>query len=107
MTGTHLLYPLDDHQLSLLEAVRYDNVPALLDTGRHASQLDLLGIVDHEDVTAGLIELDSGLWNHQRRFRRTPVHRDAYDPTGDQKTIRVRNLRAHRHRVRSGIHLDI
>ena len=72
LTGTHLLYPLDDHQFSLLEAVRHDNVPALLDTGRHASQLDLLGLVDHEDITAGLIELDSGLRNHQRRSRRDP-----------------------------------
>ena len=42
LTGTHLLYPLDDHQLSLLESLRHDDVSALLDTGRHASQLDLL-----------------------------------------------------------------
>ena len=42
LTGTHLLYPLDDHQLSLLEAVGHDNVSALLDAGRYAAQLDLL-----------------------------------------------------------------
>ena len=68
LTGTHLLYPLDDHQLAFLEAVRHDDVSALLDTGRHASQLDLLRLVDHQDIAAGLIELDSRLRNQQRQI---------------------------------------
>jgi hypothetical protein len=41
LTRMHLLYPLDNHQFSLLETVRHDNVSTLLDAGRHASQLDL------------------------------------------------------------------
>ena len=80
---------------------------ALLDAGRDAPQLDLLRVVDHEHVAAGLIELDGGLRNDQRRSRRAPFHRDADDPTGDQKTVRVRQLRPHRHRIRRGVDLDV
>src|ERR1700688_280781 len=76
LTGTYLLYPLDNHQFSLFEAVRHDNFPSLLDAGRHASQLDLLRLVDHQDIAAGLIELDGGLRNHQRRSRLAPFRDD-------------------------------
>ena len=103
----HLLYPLDNHQFSLLETVRHDNVSTLLDAGRHPSQLDLLRLVDHQDIAASLIELDGGLRNHQRRSRRAPFHDDADDPTGDQKTLRVRHLRPHRDSVRGGVDLDV
>src|SRR3984893_655661 len=107
LTGTHLLYPLDNHQFSLLETVRHDNFSTLLDAGRHAAQLDLLRLVDHQDIAAGLIELDGGLRNHQRRSRCAPFRDDADDPTGDQKTLRVRHLRPHRDSVRGGLDLDV
>ena len=56
-----------------------DDVAALLDAGRHAPLLDLLGVVDHHDVMAGLIEQDRGLRHHQRRVAALP--RSTMTPT--------------------------
>ena len=103
----HLLDPLDNHEFSLLEATCHDNIFALLDTGRYASQLDLLCRVNQEDIVAGLIKLDGGLRNHQNRPRLTAIHRNADNSTGDKKTLRVRHLRPYRHGVRAGIGLDV
>src|SRR5271165_5927618 len=74
LTGMHLLDSLDDDHFSLLEAIGHDDVSALLDAGRYAPQLDLLRVIDHEDIAAGLVELDGGLRNQQRRSRRAPLH---------------------------------
>src|SRR5215470_14264209 len=107
LTGTYLLYPLDDDQLARLEAVGHDNVAPLLRAGRYAALLDFLSRIDQQDIAAGLIEQHGGLRNCQRRSRRTPFHDDADDSTGGQKTIRVRHLRPHRHGVGGGVDLDV
>src|SRR5437868_12978255 len=65
LTGTHLLDSLDDDQLSLLEAGGHDNVPTSLGAGRDAALLHLFRCVDHEDITAALVEQDGRLWNRQ------------------------------------------
>ncbi len=107
MTGSHLLYPIDDDQLAFLEAVGHHDVTALLDARRYAALLDLLRAIDHEDVAAGLIEQDSGLRYRQRQSRRTPLQCDTHDPAGDQEAIGVRHLRAHRHGIRRCVDLHV
>src|SRR5258707_15836080 len=87
LAGTHLLDSLDDDQLSLLEAGGHDNVPTPLGPGRYAALLHLFRCVDHEDITAGLVEQHGRLRNRQRRLRRTAFHGDADDPAWDQQTL--------------------
>ena len=64
MTGAYFLNPLDNDQFALFEAVCHHHVSALIDSGRHASQLNLFRAVDHQDIAARLVELDSGLRHH-------------------------------------------
>src|SRR5215831_9955176 len=66
LPGTHLLHPLDDDQLSLLEAIGYHDVAPLLHAGRDAALLHLLRRIDHQHIASGLIEQDGGLRNDQR-----------------------------------------
>src|SRR5262245_25572260 len=107
LTGAHLLDAFDDDQLSLLEAGGHDNVPASLGTGGYAALLHLLRGVDHEDITAGLVDQDSRLWNRQRRLRLTAFHAHTHNPAWDQQTLRIRQLRPNRHGVGAGIDLDV
>src|SRR5262245_40564458 len=107
LTGTHLLDSLDDDQLSLLEAGGHDNVTTALGAGRYAALLHLFRCVDHEDITARLVEQDGRLWDRQHRLWLTAFHGDADHSAWDQQALRIRQLRPHRHGVGAGIDLDI
>src|SRR6266550_3577401 len=61
LAGTHLLNPLDDHQLARSEAVSHNNIASLLDPECYATLLDLLVCIDDQNIAAGLIEEDRGL----------------------------------------------
>src|SRR5262249_17971580 len=103
----HLLNALGDDELALFEPRRDDDVAALLGPSGDPPQLDFLGVVDEEDVAAGLIDLDRGLRNEEGRPWRTAFHRDPDDATWDQEPVRIRKLRAHRHRVGRVGDLDV
>src|SRR5262249_46799424 len=107
LTGTHLLDPLHDDQLALLETAGYHNVPTLLAACGNAAHLDLSRLVHHEHIAARLIEQNGGLGNEQRRLRRAPFHGYPDNPAGDQNELRVRHFRPYRHSVGIGIDLDV
>src|SRR5262249_54054676 len=107
LAGAHLLYPFNNDQLSLFEAAGYHDVSALLDTGCYAPELDLLCLIDHEHISAGLIELHGGLRNDERRLRCTALYGNADDPASNQDIFRIGYLRPYGHSVGIGVDLDV
>ena len=106
--GMDFLNPLDDDEFSFFEAVRHDDVRALLAAGGDAPQLDFFRVVDHHDVAPGLVELDGGLRNNQRRVRRFALTMTPTMPPGIS-TVRIRagGLRPHYDGVGLRLNLDV
>src|SRR5437588_3343225 len=107
LPGAHLLDAFDDDQFPFFEAAGHNDVAIALGASRDPALLDLLFRVDHEDITAGLIEEYGGLRNQQRRLRLTALHGNADNSAWDQEMFRVRHLRPYRHGVGRGVDLDV
>ena len=107
LAGMNLLDALDDDEVSLLQALRHNNVAALLDSGHDAPLLDLFVFADHHDVATGLVELDRRLRNDKGRLRRAALDQHADDSAGDQHAFGICQLRAHQDGVCVWLNLNI
>src|SRR4051812_39106832 len=64
LAGPDFLDAVDDDVLALAQARGDDDVGILVISGLDAALLDLVLVVDHQEVRAGLVDLHRGLRHH-------------------------------------------
>src|SRR5262249_30244802 len=107
LARVNFLNPLNNDQLTLLEAVAYHHIAALFDPGRYAPLLNLLCIVDQHDIVASLIEQHGGLRNHKRLMGCSPLPHHSNDTTRNQYSLRIRQLRPNYYSVGIALYLNV